>query len=148
MKKIILILLIMLISCDDNINKELKEIGLKILQQPEILLDLKNNFPEYYSDSLILDKMKEKYYLKDLINEIKEFNKYDSNVEIFRVITNKGYLDIFKNSGYKYDLNADSTYSFMIAKINDNISVDFMFIIKNNKYYLFYIKKDYIKRYI
>ena len=60
MKKIILILLIMLISCDDNINKELKEIGLKILQQPEILLDLKNNFPEYYSDSLILDKMKGK----------------------------------------------------------------------------------------
>jgi len=138
----------MLISCDDNINKELKEIGLKILQQPEILLDLKNNFPEYYSDSLILDKMKDKYFLKDLINEIKEFNKYETNVEIFRLFTNKGYLDIFKNSGYKYDLNADSTYNFMIAKINNNIAVDFMFVIKNNKYYLFYIKKDYIKRYI
>jgi len=138
----------MLISCDDNINKELKEIGLKILQQPEILLDLKNNFPEYYSDSLILDKMKDEYFLKDLINEIKEFNKYESNIEIFRVITNKGYLDIFKNSGYKYDLNADSTYNFTFDKISKNICIYFMFIIKNNKYYLFYIKKDYINRQI
>ena len=52
-----------LISCDDDIIPELKDIGLKIIKQPELLLDLKSNFPEYYSDSLIFDEMKESNYL-------------------------------------------------------------------------------------
>ncbi len=141
MKKIMLILFIMLISCDDDINQELKEIGLKIIEKPELLLDLKSNFPEYYSDSLIYDKMKESNYLNNLIYEINKFKNIKSNIKALRLGTFQEYLDHYKKAGYKYDLSPDNIYAFFMLK--NDIGIGFYFLIKDNKYIIFYIKKDF-----
>jgi len=123
MKKIFLaIFMFVLISCDDDIIPELKDIGLKIIKQPELLLDLKSNFPEYYSDSLIFDEMKESNYLNNLIAEINNFKKIKSN---------------------KYDLSPDNIYAFFMLKNDIGIGIGFYFLIKDNKYIIFYIKKDF-----
>jgi len=130
-----------LISCDDDIIPELKDIGLKIIEKPELLLDLKNNFPDYYSDSLIFDEMKESNYINNLIYEINKFKNIKSNIKTLRLGTFQEYLDHFKKAGYKYDLSPDNIYAFIMLK--DDISIGFYFLIKDNKYIIFYIKKDF-----
>ena len=142
MKKIFLVIfMFILISCDDDIIPELKDIGLKIIEKPELLLDLKNNFPDYYSDSLIFDEMKESNYINNLIYEINKFKNIKSNIKTLRLGTFQEYLDHFKKAGYKYDLSPDNIYAFIMLK--DDISIGFYFLIKDNKYIIFYIKKDF-----
>jgi len=144
MKKIFLaIFMFVLISCDDDIIPELKDIGLKIIKQPELLLDLKSNFPEYYSDSLIFDEMKESNYLNNLIAEINNFKKIKSNMKTLRLGTFQEYLDHYKKAGYKYDLSPDNIYAFFMLKNDIGIGIGFYFLIKDNKYIIFYIKKDF-----
>lgn len=73
----ILLVAIMLYSCSTlNIDNRLKDNAVAIWDNPELLKDIKNNFPEFYNEEYINSNLMNKDYLDHQISDINLANSF------------------------------------------------------------------------
>jgi len=120
----------------------MEKVGLEIIEEPDRLLNLKYYYPEYYSDSLIYNKMKDTLFLNKLINYLKkDFKNINEKICTYKINMNSIYLKTYKSYGYQGDLNPDKVYCITLCKDNDCLDV---YMIKNNDDLYFFIIKQNI----
>ena len=87
MRNIIYIFLVLLLlSCDDKLEKKLKTIADDIIANPEKLLDIKKNYKDFYSEKyancFLTDSMYINHITKHIMND---FNKIEKEYYIIHI---------------------------------------------------------------
>jgi hypothetical protein len=156
MKKLLLIILVLLsiTAFEDSAEQRLINIGKDIIEHPEKIYNLKNNFPECYKDEYIAKEIKDTNLLKLYYNYIDSLfhrnidtllNGTNPNQKIEVKKVDKGEFEYFyRNKVNKeiwdrielYNINfwKDKHYGFCVCFIKDE-----------GKYYLFELYNFYIQ---
>jgi hypothetical protein len=140
MKKLfILLLLVACVSpCNDKISKKLLPICYGIIEYPEKILNLKQNFPDYYKYEYLDNDLKDSillyenyYYLNELFERRVTPNSFGCQELFGKYVGNPYYNKInpkIRDRIYLYQIffweDADNGYCFV-------------FIVDNDSYYIF-----------
>jgi hypothetical protein len=133
-----LILGILLLSCDDKIEKKLNSVADDIIANPSKLYDIKNNFKEYYNEKYASCYLSDPKHLTPIVKHIEsDFNKINTKYYIIKVNYFLSDLKQMKCMSDKFPSFKDAEfYYFCLCKDNDNCF--YLLFVKPNK-----IKEEY-----
>lgn len=122
-----------------DIEERLWKFAVDILENPDKIRNLKNNYPDIYNEEYIYDKLRETSKDANEINELMSYIKNDFanrnyNTEIGRLDFNPYGVDDYKKHIKYQELKRDELYGFFIEKRGKGIR--FVFLRNNNKYYI------------
>ena len=140
---IFIILMFLLLSCDDKVEKRLKDVADDIIANPNKLYDIKKNFKEFYSDKYACCSLNDSSRINETVDHIKKDFDIRTKDYYFEMATYygndledidcmKSQMDNFKNVEF---------YSFLLCKDKYNCFA-FLFVkpFKNkNEFYLVWI---------
>ena len=139
MKKIIyvIVFMIFLLSCDEEVPKEIKKFGEDIIMNPEKIYNLKNVYPNIYNEKFIFKEiMNNEKALKEIVLNIeKKLNNSEKDLEVKRVYLHNGHINYYNKKGYNLDINNCYLYQFC----RDNYCLKVLFVKVDEKYSLFLI---------
>jgi hypothetical protein len=152
MKKILCFCLIVfsLASCRTyyiKVDKRLESFANDVIEHPEKLRDIKNNYPEYYNEKYIDESLLTSSYVSRLISYINnEYKKIDEGIIICDASYSNASIKYLNSiSRKKYDFTSDEVIGFAFYKEKANRGVEFAIIHPDSShFYIFKIGKFFI----
>lgn len=112
-KMIILLMMILLSSCEDSVDNKIKILVFDLIENPEKIEDIKKFYPNFIDEKYLSSKMKDSMNIKLIKNNtLKYFHRNSSGLKIYKThlhSTLKFYQEIGINpenkniTGYLFD---------------------------------------------
>jgi hypothetical protein len=146
--RIAFILIIICISCSNYqypVQDNFKLFFEEIVKDPDKLSNIKQNYPNFYNDSITTYLTNQPEYLKKIISKIKnEFNMHPGKIKYVYIAMYRYYfLECGRYEKY-FDI-IDSTYKFysFVALKGHDVGFEFDFVYKDNEH--FYLLDIWVK---
>ena len=134
----IIFIIITFISCSSvQICEQDKIFINKVLGNPNLLFDIKENFPEYYNDSLILNRCLDSNIVIRFIKNINKFNSISKSYDIYKF--DSGFHKSMMN-----DLNRDRRCFNLIT--TKNLTCYQLYKDRKNAVYFYFIRTEQNKK--
>ena len=146
MKKIyIFVIAALLSSCitvDNHVGnppKPIKQFLKRIIENPELVLDLKKNFPEYINDTLYDDSMYNQHNINNFIRVSKKYfddPKYSEYFSCFSALDLPYFLSNYTKDSKVYLFKKENIFSTQLVK-GMGLGIGFTWIRIDSTYYLY-----------
>ena len=111
----------------------------RVIENPELVLDLKKNFPEYINDTLYDDSIYNQHNINNFVRVCKKyFNDpiYSEYFGCFSALEDPYFLSNYKKEAKIYNFKKKNILSTQIVKLNKG-SLGFTWIRIDSTYYLY-----------
>lgn len=142
MKKLFVLLsiIILFISCKEDIDEKIKNICIDIIENPYKILYIEDYYPSIIKRELMVDDFKDSQYRIELIKFLNDFNRNNYNYNFYSIGTDESR----KRNFIKYFsyIDIDSFNVLKISTCKNNDCIKFQFLIKDTLIYLVDIYQD------